>query len=183
MTELIPFRGWPKTPRLNNVEMTITEKVDGTHGAIYIEKNGLVRAASRNRFLTPEDDNHGFSRWVLENQDRISEVFNDSSGVYYGEWAGPGIQGNPLKLPEKRFFLFGIRGDGQATPLLEDIEMYCIPQLYHGPLDVAKARAVYDELMENGSRITPGARPEGVVIDTLGGRVKLTARSGPKGLQ
>jgi len=54
------FQPWPKTPRLNR-DCIVTEKIDGTNSAIVIDEVGDVYAQSRNRLITPGDDNYGFA--------------------------------------------------------------------------------------------------------------------------
>lgn len=102
------FEKWPKMTRLEKVPVTITEKIDGTNAQIAIEfdEDGqpIVRAGSRNRWITPESDNFGFAQAVAEAARFLYGLL--PPGRHYGEWAGPGIQKNPLNLPEKRFFAF-----------------------------------------------------------------------------
>src|SRR5262249_48952948 len=121
MTE-IEFRAWPKLARLRR-PFVITEKIDGTNAAIgfqeveesvdnaccYLIGHGLpltaVYAQSRNRIITPEQDNHGFARWVHDNAFALFEVLG--LGLHFGEWWGSGIQrGYGLPKGEKRFSLF-----------------------------------------------------------------------------
>lgn len=104
------FTGFPKIGRLFR-EIVITEKIDGTNAAIQIEETMNpraghmqrndsvtiqaysetldkwfnVRAQSRTRFITPEDDNYGFGRWVFENADKLVSL---GAGVHFGEWWG-----------------------------------------------------------------------------------------------
>lgn len=55
------FEGFPKISRLSQ-SCVITEKLDGTNAQIWISEDGTVRAGSRNRWITPADDNYGFAR-------------------------------------------------------------------------------------------------------------------------
>lgn len=124
------FEAWPKTPRLNR-PWVITEKIDGTNSAVFIEKveestvaevapvtyvhvtdaddpenNGLydVYAQSRNRLITPANDNFGFAAWVERHAETL--VKGLGPGRHFGEWAGPGVQKNPHALEQRLFFLF-----------------------------------------------------------------------------
>ena len=64
------FRKWPKIPRTNPFRATITEKIDGTNSCIMIEEAitgsisslQIVGIQSRNRLITPDDDNFGFAK-------------------------------------------------------------------------------------------------------------------------
>jgi len=62
-----------------------------------------VAAGSRNRWLTPESDNHGFAAWVQANAKELAEVL--PAGRHYGEWWGKGIQ-RGYDMPHKVFTLF-----------------------------------------------------------------------------
>ena len=65
MTE---FKEFPKIPRLHRF-CVITEKIDGTNASITITAEGEFLIGSRNRWITPEDDNHGFARWAAANKE------------------------------------------------------------------------------------------------------------------
>lgn len=104
---MIEFRAWHKIPRLENETYTVTEKIDGTNACIVIqydhtEGSAIVKAQSRTRFITPEDDNFGFARWVEENK---TELLKLGEGYHYGEWWGKGIQ-RGYGIDQKRFSLF-----------------------------------------------------------------------------
>jgi hypothetical protein len=61
MTEPI-FQGFQKIARYSRL-CTITEKIDGTNASIWIDDLGTeFRTASRTKWITPADDNAGFSR-------------------------------------------------------------------------------------------------------------------------
>jgi len=99
--ENLEFVGFPKMARLSR-PMTITEKIDGTNAQIFItelaydntskiilQKDGLTMyAGSRNKFITPEDDNAGFAKWCKANAEELMLL---GSGQHFGEWWGQGI--------------------------------------------------------------------------------------------
>ena len=67
------FKAWPKIPRLENTNWTITEKIDGTNACIIISNDGTeIAAQSRTRLITPDNDNAGFARWVQENKEDLT---------------------------------------------------------------------------------------------------------------
>ena len=92
------FTEFPKIARLSR-ECTITEKIDGTNGSIYIGENGEFLIGSRTQWITPERDNHGFARWCMEHKE---ELFKLGIGHHFGEWWGSGIQ-RGYGLTEKRW--------------------------------------------------------------------------------
>jgi hypothetical protein len=92
------FEAFPKIARLSR-EIVITEKIDGTNAQIYITKTPVgetdaskweLRVGSRSRWITPEDDNHGFAKWVFMHMEELIEGLGE--GRHYGEWWGSGVQ-------------------------------------------------------------------------------------------
>ena len=67
------FKEFPKMARLSR-ECIITEKLDGTNAQIYIDDNGVIMAGSRNKWVTPEDDNYGFAKWVDDNKTALAQA-------------------------------------------------------------------------------------------------------------
>jgi hypothetical protein len=158
MVEFTPFA---KVARLNR-DITITEKIDGTNGAIVITddellanwetgqfmgdgitvnvdgKAWLVYAQSRKRIITPKMDNHGFAKWVWDNSEKLAHILGP--GVHFGEWWGHGIQrGYGQEI--KRFSLFNTSRWNDETLgkqegwLLEPIGLGVVPVLYEGPFN------------------------------------------------
>jgi hypothetical protein len=151
--EFLPFA---KIARLNR-EVVVTEKLDGTNALVYVGEDGTVRAGSRSRWITPEQDNYGFARWVADRADELREL---GSGYHYGEWWGAGIQ-RRYGMSEKRFSLFNVARWAEAYPAC----CHVVPVLARG-LDIrAAAEAALERLREHGSFAAPGfAKPEGIVI-------------------
>lgn len=176
------FRPFPKIARLNR-EVVITEKIDGTNAQVFIDETGTqILAGSRTRWITPQDDNYGFARWVEEHRD---ELFTLGPGQHFGEWWGSGIQrGYGLAKGEKRFSLFNVsrwclHGKipailGSADPTkpgkLQDILPACVglvPVLFRGSggqLNEA-VDACLEHLRAYGSAASHGfMKPEGIVV-------------------
>ena len=155
MEQNLEFREFPKIARLSR-EMIITEKIDGTNAQILITEDGQVLTGSRNRWITPQDDNYGFAKWVEENKQEILKL---GVGRHFGEWWGGGIQrGYNLPKGDKRFSLFNVSRwalygtEPQKIPMADPrIEKYqdvlpeCIglvPILNRGIFDTAKVDEV-----------------------------------------
>jgi hypothetical protein len=64
----------------------------------------FLAAQSRSRFITPENDNHGFAAWVRDN---AGELVHLGHGRHFGEYWGRGINRN-YGLAERRFSLFNV---------------------------------------------------------------------------
>lgn len=161
----IPFESFQKIPRLNRA-VVVTEKIDGTNAVIYIPDNGIeVFAGSRTRWITPENDNYSFAKWVEANK---TELLKLGPGLHYGEWWGSGIQrGYGLKNGEKRFSLFNTArwAENPNRPAC----CLTVPLLYCGSFEDFlignNMAAILNDLKTNGSKAQPGfMNPEGIVV-------------------
>lgn len=188
------FKPWPKIPRFSR-DIIVTEKLDGTNAQITIvpatevsifddplavvcgnrSEPGAVTifAGSRNRWITPGNDNYGFAAWVRDNAEELLKL---GPGSHFGEWWGAGIQ-RRYGLKEKRFSLFNVARWGGCphndwkglvefkTGALGPACCAIVPTLYLGPLDTAAIEERVQSLRNNGSVAAPGfADPEGIVI-------------------
>lgn len=152
------FESFNKIARLKR-DIVVTEKIDGTNAQIYITENGDFLVGSRNRWITPEDDNFGFAKWAYENKDELMKL---GVGRHYGEWWGQGIQIN-YGLKEKRFSLFNVSrwDDDSVRPKC----CHVVPTLYKGAFNQGMIELCIDTLKQTGSVASPGfMNPEGVVI-------------------
>ena len=166
------FESFPKIARLSR-EIVITEKIDGTNAQIYIHKNDdcdnagyvsdhlVMKIGSRTRWLSFEEDNHGFYKWALANQE---ELFKLGEGRHFGEWWGSGVQrGYGLKNGEKRFSLFNTHrwSDDATRPKCCGV----VPVLYQGMFDMEAVEFWMGRLQRYGSCAAPRfMKPEGIVI-------------------
>lgn len=115
---------WTSIDQFHNVRRTFREvpptgphtvsyrakvKLHGTNAAIQVTPEGVLECQSRERVITPEDDNHGFARWVHSRKDEWLRALAPGT-VVFGEWAGPGVmKGVALsKIPEKVFAVFAV---------------------------------------------------------------------------
>jgi hypothetical protein len=172
------FQAWPKTARLFR-DVVITEKIDGTNAAIVVEKTEdgryaeysevpytalpagwIIGAQSRTRLITPENDNHGFARWVRDNAETL--VRDLGPGRHFGEWWGQGIQ-RKYGLDHKRFSLFNT-AKWNFVPF-ETPNMDSVPVLYNGVFSESVVSTVSEHLKTFGSAASPGfMNPEGVCV-------------------
>ena len=157
------FEEFAKIARLSRM-MTITEKIDGTNAQIYIGEGGEFLTGSRTRWITPEDDNFGFSRWAHEHK---TELLALGPGRHYGEWWGAGIQ-RKYGLTEKRWSLFNT---AKWLDNFDNDKTLCpsccrvVPVLYRGLFDTAFIASTMTLMRVGGSVAAPGfMNPEGVVI-------------------
>jgi hypothetical protein len=154
------FQEFEKIPRLSRL-CTITEKIDGTNGLIYIGEDGEFQVGSRSRWLQPgkTTDNFGFARWAEEHKE---DLLNLGPGYHYGEWWGLGIQ-RGYAQKEKRFSLFNTFRwtDSAVRPACCSV----VPVLFEGLFSTDDVNACITNLSVFGSVSSPGfMQPEGVVI-------------------
>jgi len=155
--DFVPFK---KIARLSR-DMIITEKIDGTNACIYIGEDGEFLTASRTRWITPEVDNYGFSKWAHDNKE---DLMNLGSGYHFGEWWGQGIQ-RGYELTEKRFSLFNVSKWGDTGEYERPKCCYVVPTLYTGLFDTDSINVTIHHLELYGSEAALGyMRPERVVI-------------------
>lgn len=186
------FKDFPKIPRLSR-EIVITEKIDGTNAQIFIETLGVglyepqvqnwpftyakdtgggtqfIFVGSRNKWITPKDDNYGFANWVKTNAEELLKL---GDGRHFGEWWGRKIQ-RGYDLAEKRFSLFNSSKwsswwNHTFTGSTECIEIpicHVVPILARGEFNTDLINTTLQGLKDNGSFAAPGYKnPEGIVI-------------------
>lgn len=152
------FTPFSKIARLSR-ECCVTEKIDGTNAQVYINDYGDVFAGSRTRWITPQQDNFGFARWVEGNRQELLKL---GPGAHFGEWWGSGIQ-RRYNMKEKMFSLFNVSKWGD--PAIRPSCCCVVPTLYHGLFDTLPIKMALDELARIGSIAAPGFMdPEGIVI-------------------
>lgn len=184
MSDLIEFQPFPKMARYSRQSL-VTEKIDGTNACIFITPSGAgIMAGSRNRWITPSDDNYDFAKWVEENR---TELLKLGPGRHYGEWWGRGIQRN-YGLTERRFSLFnamrwhGVGDKPREFPtadprVLKKTELapeccHVVPILGYVPFGSHHIEECVENLRRHGSLASPGfTNPEGVVVYHVAGNV------------
>ena len=206
------FHGFPKIARFSR-EIIITEKIDGTNACITIAEipklsendpnwpsllepekldywykaDGTawgIWAGSRTRWITPENDNYGFAKWVKEHIAKLTQL---GPGTHFGEWWGQGIQRN-YGLKEKRFSLFNVQrwclhntppqripsGDPKIEKYQQVLPKCCglVPIIYKGEFTTDAIDAALLRLQLGGSFAVQGFKnPEGIVVYHTAGNI------------
>jgi hypothetical protein len=140
------FKKYQHIERLGNnevedIEIGITHvfpKIDGTNGSIWID-NGNIKAGSRNRELSIDNDNQGFYKWVLDNQNIKNYLTKHPDHRLYGEWLVPHSLRTYRYAAWRKFYVFDITIDRDDTieyipydiykELLEEFDVEYIPLL------------------------------------------------------
>lgn len=163
------FIAFPKIEKFAALKMSITQKIHGSNALVCISPDGELKTGSRTRWVTPEDDNYGFSNFVNAHREEFITLLGP--GYHYGEWAGPGINSGE-GLSVKTFVLF----DWWKYPAERKLPLNVrpVPVLYNGAADVSAVHLAMDKLLTEGSLLSPGfMRPEGVVVQLNKTRYKV----------
>jgi len=101
--------------KMPKIKFQGTVKLHGCNSGLIINPDNSFYCQSRERIISPQDDNYGFARFihslpndVLEN---LYAYFHTNNPVaIYGEWAGKGIQaGVGINNIERSWFIFAAR--------------------------------------------------------------------------
>lgn len=193
---MIEFMEFPKIARLSR-EIIVTEKIDGTSASLWVGEGGGFLAGSRTRWITPEEDNHGFARWAYDHMDDLKMGLG--VGLHRGEWWGSGIQrGYGLPKGEKRFSLFNTTRwclyneepqkietqDPRIEKYQKQLPACCslVPTLGRGIFDTLAIDGCLATLAHRGSSAAPGfMNPEGIVVYHVAGNVMFKKTIGSDG--
>ena len=165
-------------------EVLITEKIDGTNAQILITEDGGFFTGSRKRWITPQDDNFGFSAWAHDNKEELMKL---GKGRHFGEWWGQGIQ-RKYDLNHKRFSLFNVArwhlhgedpelipcADPRIEKYTQELPLCChrVPLLYRGEFCTGHADKWIGILRDCGSVAAQGfMKPEGIIVFHIAGNV------------
>jgi hypothetical protein len=82
-------------------------KLDGTNGSVWYE-HGTLRCGSRNRELSPDNDNAGFMNAMMVDKAVISFLYNEPDLVLYGEWLVPHTLKTYNDDAWRKFYVFDV---------------------------------------------------------------------------
>jgi len=113
-------------------------KLHGTNAGIHFE-NGVAYPMKRTDFITVENDNCGFAKFVSE----LKGSLHGTDMIIYGEWAGPGVQKSDAvtQIPQKSFFVFSIYDVENDVTVFEPSTLRDIMKSIFG--DNLKAQNIY----------------------------------------
>lgn len=114
-------------------------KIDGTNASVWLDKEGKVKAGSRNRELTLENDNAGFYNAIINDERIINYLNKHPSHRLFGEWLVPHTLKTYRQDAWRKFYIFDVcldKEDGLEyipydiyKPLLEEFNLDYIPPL------------------------------------------------------
>ncbi|MGG1652283.1 RNA ligase family protein [Paenibacillus sp. NRS-1775] len=154
-------------------ECLVFPKVDGTNGSIWLD-NGVVKAGSRNRELSVDNDDAGFYSYILSNSKFKSYLEKHPTHRLYGEFLVPHTLKTYRDDAWRKFYIFDVVIDKEDEgveyipysiyqDLLEEFDLEYIPPLCiikNGSYDnFIKSLEVNNFLIKDGS-----GNGEGVVL-------------------
>ena len=165
MPELIQeFRG---------LEYYISTKMDGSSHSIGIDENGFH--VTGHNYEYKDDGSSGFYKLVNERGYKTKlEAFAKENGLktltIQGEYCGPGILKNRLKLVKPEWYVFTVRENGKRVGLDRMLEVCRALGLDHVPIeergmDLPSKYPTVEALLERADGDYPrGGKKEGIVI-------------------
>jgi len=176
------FRKYQSLAKLNNKEVEgiftgichVFPKLDGTNASVWADKKGIIHCGSRNKEITPQDDNRGFAAYIKSQPETtgIKALLEDYPMLtLVGEWLVPHVFKGYKKDAWNNFYVFDvITRDGlyltyeEYSSLLKDYAILYIPFLRITE-DLKEADIQQVDLKTNNYLCQEGMGPgEGVVI-------------------
>ncbi|MFW9972571.1 MAG: RNA ligase family protein, partial [Candidatus Odinarchaeota archaeon] len=169
-------------------ECYIFPKIDGTCSSVWIEKidvsaiddkkkqvlRGELKAGSRNRELTLDNDNQGFYNWAIKQQN-IYDFFADYPGyILFGEWLVPHTLKTYRNDAWRKLYIFDIINDKekyltyeQYKPILKQYNIDYIPPICK--IKNPTKEKLFNQLEKNTFLIKDGCGSgEGIIIKNYG---------------
>lgn len=130
------------TDAVENIEFGecwIYPKIDGTCGTVYMGDDGTIKAGSRHRELTLDNDNAGFYAYVLNNNNIQDYLHKHPTHRLFGEWLVPHSLRTYRDDAWRRFYIFDVCIDKENIleyipydiyqPMLEEFGLDYIPPI------------------------------------------------------
>jgi len=98
-------------------ECLIFPKIDGTNSSVWLDNNGNVKAGSRKRELTLEDDNAGFYAYILQQENIKEYLQKHPTHRLFGEWLVPHSLKTYRDDAWRKFYIFDVCLDKEESEL------------------------------------------------------------------
>jgi len=113
-------------------EVVIFPKLDGTNGSVWLGDDGKIRAGSRKRELSIDDDNAGFYAYISQHKGIRGLLKEHPHWRLYGEWLVPHSLKTYKDDAWRKFYVFDVLYD---SPEDDDVE-YIPFNYYQESLDI-----------------------------------------------
>lgn len=137
---MVEFTKYPKLKRygdsevksIHNGKLYVFPKIDGSNGSLWWdEETNTLKAGSRNRELTLNDDNAGFYNEMIKSDMHRSFLEKNPTYILYGEW----LVQHKIKYPScamRQFYVFDVF-DTKEDRYLEFHEYHTLLSLHNIP--------------------------------------------------
>jgi hypothetical protein len=100
-------------------ECFVFPKIDGTNASVWIE-DGILKAGSRTRELSLEQDNAGFFEWVSKQENILAYLLKNPSHRLFGEWLVPHSLKTYRQSAWRNFYVFDVAIDKSEEDVLHE---------------------------------------------------------------
>lgn len=156
-----------------NIEYYISSKMDGSSHSIGIDDDGIH--VTGHNYEYKDDDSCDFFVFLKKNDyiNKIKEFYNNNNLkllTIQGEFCGPGIQSNPIKLHRPEWYVFTIRENGTRVGLNRMLEICKELNLKSVPIeevdfDLPSKYPTVEILLKRAEGVyETGSSKEGIVI-------------------
>ena len=128
--------GTPATDGILDGLCYIFPKLDGTNTSVYLNDEGQVEVASRNRVLSIHDDNYGVCNYIFQNHERYEKYFTlHPNHRLFGEWLVPHTIHTYIPEAWRKLFIFDVMDCNKYLPWehyktdLERCDILTVPPL------------------------------------------------------
>ena len=159
-----------------NGTVTIQPKIDGTNSVVWLGDDGNVRAGSRKRELSLDNDNAGFMNQIIDDENIKSYLHKHPNHYVYGEYLVPHTIRTYDCDAWKKFYIFDVfelndnygryLSYDEYVPLLEEFNLTYIPEIVR--LENPSIEEVADCIKKTHYLMPEGATPEGVIAKNYG---------------
>lgn len=150
-------------------------KIDGTNSQVFLKDDGTLGFGSRNREITPEDDNAGFALSMTQNEELYNGLLTilkaNPNYIIYGEWLVPHTLKSYTHDAWKKFYVFDVLDEstGKYLPYSQYVKLFeSCPQCRIIPLMCEMEDPTPDQVMEKlkqtGAFLCATGLGEGIVI-------------------
>lgn len=132
-------------------ELIVQPKLDGTNGVVaYNPEDDSLIIGSRNRYITVDNDNQGFAKYIMDNKEKYLRYFREHPcNVLYGEFM---INHVFRVKPEfaRQFYVFDVYSKciNKYIPMIEDDLAVCgikyVPSMYVEPTNLLETLKGFD---------------------------------------
>ena len=161
--------GTPATDGILDGICYVFPKLDGTNTSVYLNDDGQIEVASRNRVLSIHDDNYGVCNYIFQNHERYEKYFTlHPNHRLFGEWLVPHTIRTYIPEAWRKLYIFDVLdGDKYLSPAQYFMELIKYELNYIPTIIVLfdpKLDDVQKYLDQNTFLMQEGQIGEGIVI-------------------